>query len=476
MAKRLHKESHELDIPDLEIQNDKTLHGVIKGTPGYMAPEQINKGLGESDHFCDIYALGGILYELLCSEIPNQGKDLDDVLRNTLDGVQKKPSKINSNVPVSLESIAMKSLSVRKEDRYNSVKEIIEDIKKFQGGFITSAEQGSFLKSLFYLFKRHKLVSVLIGLLVISSIVFTLQVYQEKLQVSREKQRAESQKVIAIEQKEKAENAFQLFKTAQNERNTISKKASPRLLSVGLKDLTGFNFDSARENIQLAVLWKPENRDAQISRACFLFITQKFTQAVQVFDNLENRDRHLQKIYDLAQKYASIKQEDDLFLDTKTMKEFLKDCKKIYNLPISSQNTIRFMLNIVNYAYLQDFYSTEDKIELAYFAMVNTNPLGSNWELKWNTNNSKIDIDLSNNKSIFSVKALHSLPLRKLNLANSSIKNIEGLFGSSVSELDIRNCRINGSDLKALKNLKSLKLNKTQSPMLRLRGVEIIRQ
>ena len=101
---------------------------------------------------------------------------------------------------------------------------------------------------------------MLVSLLIILTIVFTIQVYQEK-------QLAESQKVIALEQKEKAENSFQLFKTAQNERNTISKKASPRLLSVGLKDLTGFNFDSARENIQLAVLWNPENRDAQISRA-----------------------------------------------------------------------------------------------------------------------------------------------------------------------------------------------------------------
>ena len=113
----------------------------------------------------------------------------------------------------------------------------------------------------------------------------------------------------------------------------------------------------------------------------FLFITQRFKQAAQTFDNLENRERHLQKIYDLAKKYVSIKEEDDLFLETHTIHN-TEDCKKIYNLPISSQNTIRHIFNIVNYAYLQDFYSTEDKVKLAQSTMINTNPC-SNWQLKW---------------------------------------------------------------------------------------------
>ena len=60
-----------------------TMDGFIKGTPGYMAPEQIDKSIGERDRQTDIYALGGILHFLLTGKAPVTGKNLDEIFEKT---------------------------------------------------------------------------------------------------------------------------------------------------------------------------------------------------------------------------------------------------------------------------------------------------------------------------------------------------------------------------------------------------------
>ena len=149
---------------DPEIYNDYTLDGLIKGSPGYLAPEQACRELGERDRQTDIYALGGILYSILTLKTPIEYSDIHQCLKDTVEGRIIDPLKINPDTPVSLAAVAMKALSKEKKDRYASVTELKAEVNRWLNGFATQAEDASLLKSLSFLIKRHSLVFSLVSL------------------------------------------------------------------------------------------------------------------------------------------------------------------------------------------------------------------------------------------------------------------------------------------------------------------------
>ena len=82
----------DMDSLDLSEVSSVTRHDEIKGTPGYMAPEQVNADLGPKNQRTDIYALGGILYSLLCYKAPFESDTLQKVLAETTTVETSPPS------------------------------------------------------------------------------------------------------------------------------------------------------------------------------------------------------------------------------------------------------------------------------------------------------------------------------------------------------------------------------------------------
>ena len=137
------------------LYNDGTLHGYIKGTPGFMAPEQADPSTGERDQKTDIYALGGLLYFLLTGEAPIGGKDIKEILRKT------QMAELNlfdstATVPAALQAVIHKALAPDPSCRYQSVKEVQNDIDAFINGFATTAENASLLRLTSLFIRRHK--------------------------------------------------------------------------------------------------------------------------------------------------------------------------------------------------------------------------------------------------------------------------------------------------------------------------------
>ena len=77
---------------------DLTRTGAQMGTPSYMAPEQV-RNAKNVDHRADIFALGCVLYELMCGERAFQGQDTFEVFRGIVDGQYPDPASINADLP-----------------------------------------------------------------------------------------------------------------------------------------------------------------------------------------------------------------------------------------------------------------------------------------------------------------------------------------------------------------------------------------
>jgi serine/threonine-protein kinase len=133
-------------------QSEHTRTGVIKGKPSYLSPEQIR---GEAlDGRSDIFALGIVLWEVLCGR-KLFGGDNDFAIIKMIENCEatvKKPSEINSQVPPELDSIVLKSLRKKREERYANAEEFARALRKFLNQYnpdFSVSDVAYFTKNLF---------------------------------------------------------------------------------------------------------------------------------------------------------------------------------------------------------------------------------------------------------------------------------------------------------------------------------------
>ena len=108
------------------MSSSKTQTGVVLGTPSYMSPEQIagNKVDGRSD----LFSLGVLLYELLTSHKPFQGDSIATLMFNITSSLQPAIQEMVPEIPDKLASIVNKLLEKIVEKRYQSGKELADDL------------------------------------------------------------------------------------------------------------------------------------------------------------------------------------------------------------------------------------------------------------------------------------------------------------------------------------------------------------
>jgi len=118
LGRRIGEESlsEEAIIDDDVLSAFDTLYGKVRGTPGFMAPEQIH-GEGEKDERTDIFALGAILYFLIKGQAPFVGTRAE-ILESTLLG---KSGEVGEGEERSILAVSLKALSADPEQRYQKV-------------------------------------------------------------------------------------------------------------------------------------------------------------------------------------------------------------------------------------------------------------------------------------------------------------------------------------------------------------------
>jgi hypothetical protein len=119
-------------ILDFGLSGGDPRSGHLKGTLQYVAPEQLEPSL-PIDNRTDVYALGVILYELLCGRPPYTGTS-EEILAGIRRGRPSLPIELSASVPEGLQAIALKAMEHDQAKRYASAQEMAADLARYLEG------------------------------------------------------------------------------------------------------------------------------------------------------------------------------------------------------------------------------------------------------------------------------------------------------------------------------------------------------
>jgi len=113
-----------------------TQAGELVGTPGYMAPEQLDGGARPVGARADIYALGAVLFELLTGEPLHARSTMQGRIGSTIEGADARcHARVpDADVPPELEAICVRATAYDLEKRYPSVRALHDDVDAYLEG------------------------------------------------------------------------------------------------------------------------------------------------------------------------------------------------------------------------------------------------------------------------------------------------------------------------------------------------------
>jgi len=141
---------------------DKTKMGQVMGTPAYMSPEQAGGEYDILDHRSDLYALGLILFELVTLHRAINGKDMDELMLKARRGIiDPAPAyKKQADAQEQLLAIVKKATQYLPEDRYSTVAEFSDDIRRFIQGEAIKARPESMKQKIMRWVAHHQKAAV----------------------------------------------------------------------------------------------------------------------------------------------------------------------------------------------------------------------------------------------------------------------------------------------------------------------------
>ncbi|MCX5748354.1 MAG: serine/threonine-protein kinase, partial [Proteobacteria bacterium] len=140
----------------------ETVVGAVMGTPAYMPPEQALGG--DADERADVYALGAMLYHVLCGVAPHAGSSREAMLAQVVAGEITPIAVRVPGVPIDLAAIVDKAMATDRAARYRTAGALAEDLHRFQTGQLVGAHAYSRRERRRRWLRRHR-VPVTVGLI-----------------------------------------------------------------------------------------------------------------------------------------------------------------------------------------------------------------------------------------------------------------------------------------------------------------------
>lgn len=405
-----------------------TLNGQVKGTPGFMAPEQVNSK-SFKDQRTDIFSLGALLFYMLDGQEPFHGKNFEEVRQATL---HKKPLLNNSNIPLSLQAIFFKAMEKQPENRYTCINEIIAEVENYQQGFATEAENAGLIRQLTLLVKRHKVIFSATALVFI---IITLALF---LFIS---QQEENLRIVAGKEKA-AREALEKFEKEKTERLQVQKDSSHRYFLNAELMFRNLDFHKALTEVEKVLLFNPNMKSANALKAKILLSFYQIEEAIKYF---KKADQHQKGFFRPLTDFCLPR------LNSQTGRLDHDDYLTLVSMTPEPNTVVKYMMEDV---FAQQM-PIEERTRLVKEILLIRNPEISN--LKFHYDEQSQTLSLQDNASLTNIDPVKFLPVKHLNLEGTAVTDLERIADMSLLSLNLSRTYV--ANLAAIKKMPLESLN-----------------
>jgi Leucine-rich repeat (LRR) protein/tRNA A-37 threonylcarbamoyl transferase component Bud32 len=283
--------THRAAVPDVAADDLQTLvaslssggateDGVVEGTPCYMPPEQARGDIASLDERSDVYALGAILYEMLCLRPPVGGPHVRAILDAVLAGRIVPPSDRVPERAVSpeLSAVAMRCLASDPAARYATVAALKQDIERFLEHRAVSARPDTAWQALVKLVRRNRGAAIATGVAggcvaVVIAVAFVAN-WQARIDADQAREIAEAARTTADAERSRAQQSLDALRKEQTSRQEEQRTTAPALVEKARRAMERRDFDDALADIDLALQFDRGLASARLLRGMLLAASQ----------------------------------------------------------------------------------------------------------------------------------------------------------------------------------------------------------
>jgi hypothetical protein len=203
LAKVIGEPDEQIGRPLVDLSDAlKTRAGVVYGTPGFMAPEQL-RGAPVTEG-CDVYALGATLYHLLSRKPPHFAKTADEMMKAAVAAPPTPIRELVEGVPRELEAIVDKALAHDPGVRYPNARALAEDLQRFLTGRLVAAHHYTPREKVMRFVRKNRGVSAAVAALIVIGSFAMVRIVIERNRADAAARIAQDQQAIAEQQRGEA--------------------------------------------------------------------------------------------------------------------------------------------------------------------------------------------------------------------------------------------------------------------------------
>jgi eukaryotic-like serine/threonine-protein kinase len=207
-----------------ESDAPQTAYGKALGTPNYMPPEQAEGRLEDVDERSDVYSLGAVLYEILTGRPPYTGESVRDIIQQVTGSPLPPVVSLVPDAPPELVSISERCLNKDSGKRYDSARELAEEVSRFMSGALVQSYAYSFREIAKRYYRKNRPVVHTAAIAAVMIAVLTVVAF---VRISLAKDREQEQRVLAEAARHVAETRSYL----------ATMRAVPALIEQGRYDM-----------------------------------------------------------------------------------------------------------------------------------------------------------------------------------------------------------------------------------------------